>query len=170
MLPVPIPEQEETIAPAVEQGASGDAATNLAHEEPCTSSTMSVIDTAQGIVSPVEQRLSDNAIGNLAHMGPCIYPPTADGKACSKCQWVQLQQQELAEHYPRVHDTGNFSTTTDDAVEQTKVERHEHGDGTIAAAYKAPRNSCTSRSKNSRKRTKSRKSDVHYSGTVTMLC
>ena len=61
-------------------------------------------------------------------------------------------------------------TTTDDAVERTEVGRQEHGDGAIAAGYKAPRNSSTSRSKKSRKRTKSRKSDVPYSGEMaTML-
>ena len=70
-----------------------------------------------------------------------------------ECQWLQLRQQELAEHYTRVHDTGNLSTTTDDAVEPIPVEHNEYGDGTIAAASKAQRNSCTSRSKKSRKRT-----------------
>ena len=55
-----------------------------------------------------------------------------------ECQWLQLQQQELAKHYTRVHDTGNPSTTTDDAVEPTTVEHIEYGDVTIAAAYIFP--------------------------------
>ena len=88
---------------------------------------------------------------------------------------LALKIKLLQIHIAAVHSGGGGqvrtpgSTTTDDAVEQTQVERQEHGDGVIAAAYKDPRNSCTSRSKNSRKRNKSRKFDVHCSGMVTML-
>ena len=105
----------------------------------------------------VDKGVSGDDISNLAHMELCISSTTADGEACSyancgfvttvtgpsgvdleeKCQWVHLQRQELAEHYTRVHDTGNFSTTTDDAVEPTTGEHNEYGDGTIAAASKA---------------------------------
>ena len=139
----------------------------------------------------VDKGVSGDAISNLAHMEPCISSTTADGKACSyancgfvttvtvpsgveldeEYQWLQLQRQELTKHCTRVHNTGNLSTSTDDVAEQTTVGHHEHGDGTIVAAYKAPRNSCTSRSKKSRKRTKSRKYDDNYSGTIwDMLC
>ena len=66
-------------------------------------------------------------------------------------------------------DTGSFSTSTDDAVERTNVVRNERGDGTTTAAYKAPCNSSTSRSKKSKKRTKSRRSDVHSSGEIAVM-
>ena len=90
---------------------------------------------------------------------------------------LALKVQLLQIHIAAVHNSEGGqvctpgSTTTDDAIEQTKVERQEHGDGTIAAAYKAPRNSSPSRSKKSRKRTKSRKPAVSSSGEMaTMLC
>ena len=73
---------------------------------------------------------------------------------------LALKIQLLQIHTAAVHnggggDTGNFSTTKDDAIEQTKVDR----------------NSSTSLSKKSKKRTKSRKSDVYSSGELaTMLC
>ena len=84
---------------------------------------------------------------------------------------LALKIKLLQIHMAAVHDTGTLSNTTDDAVEQIEVERHEHGDGTVTAAYKAPRGSCTSRSKKSRKRTKSKKPAVSSSGEIaTMLC
>ena len=70
-------------------------------------------------------------------------------------------------HMLAAHNTGTLSITTDDAVEQVEVERHEHGDGTVTA----PRDSCSSRSKKSRKRTKSQKPAVSSTGEIaTMLC
>ena len=73
---------------------------------PARDATMSALDTTWEIVLPVplttqeetfalavDKRLPGDAISNFAHLGPCIYPPTADGKACSKCQWVQSQRQ-----------------------------------------------------------------------------
>ena len=126
VLPVPIPGQEETIDPAVEQGASGDAATNLAHMGPC-----------------------------ICFTSGCGYTTTTqvpdDTEIAIKLQLLQI-------HIAAVHNGGGGQVRTPGS-----------SDGTIAAAYKDPRNSCTSRSKNSRKRNKSRKSDVHCSGTVTML-
>ena len=147
VLPVPIPEGEETFAPAVEQGASGDAATHLAHEEPCTSSTMSVIDTAHSTNGMAE--------GLLCPTTGCGYTTTThvpdDTDLAAKIQLLQV-------HIAAVHNGGGGQVRTPGS-----------SDGTIAAAYKDPRNSCTSRSKNSRKRNKSRKFDVHCSGMVTML-
>ena len=72
-------------------------------------------------------------------------------------------------HHGGGGDTGSFSTSTDDAVELTNVERNEPGDGTTTTAQKAPCNSSTSRSKKSKKRTKSRRSDVHSSGEIAVM-
>ena len=101
----------------------------------------------------------------------CGYTTTTqvpdDTDLAAKIQLLQIHT--AAVHNGGGGDTGNFSTTKDDAVEQAKVERNEHGDGTITAAYKAPCNSSTSRSKNSKKRTKSRRSDVHSSGEIATM-
>ena len=66
-------------------------------------------------------------------------------------------------------DTGSFSTSTDDAVELTNVERTEQGDSTTTADHIEPCNSSTSRSKKSKKRTKSRRTDVHSSGELATM-
>ena len=49
------------------------------------------------------------------------------------------------------------------------VAAHGTGDGTTTTAQKAPCNSSTSRSKKSKKRTKSRRSDVHSSGEIAVM-
>ena len=113
-------------------------------------------------------------------VGPCICPTAGCGFTTTfqvpDDTALAMKIKLLQIHTAAVHnggggDTGNFSTTKDDAIEQTKVDRNVHGDSTITATYKAPRNSSTSRSKKSKKRTKFRKSDVYSSGEMaTMLC
>ena len=126
MLPVPITTQGETFALVVGEGVSGDAVSNLAHMEPCLSST--------------------TAVGKVCSYADCGFVTTvtvpSGVELDEEYQWLKLQRQELAKHCTRVQETGNFSTTTDDAVEQTTVGLHEYGGGTIAAGYKAPRNLC----------------------------
>ena len=111
------------------------------------------------------------AEGLLCSDTGCGYTTTTqvpdDTDLALKIKLLQIHQAVV--HNGGGGDTGNFSTTTDDAVEQTKVERNVHGDGTITAAYKAPCNSSTSRSKKSKKRTKSRRTDVHSSGELATM-
>ena len=84
-------------------------------------------------------------------------------------QLLQLQLQELQIHTQAAHGTGTLSANTDDAVELTNVENAEQGDSATTADHIEPCNSSTSRSKKSKKRTKSRRTDVHSSGELAIM-
>ena len=137
---IPIPEQEEPIATAVEQ------------RDDCVSTTK---------LAPKGRLSLSHQEGLLCPATGCGYTTTTqvpDDTELAMKVWLLQIHSDSAHNGGggQAHETGNFSTTSDDAVEQIEIEHHEHGDGAIAATYKAKRNSSTSRSKKSKKRTKSR--------------
>ena len=122
----------------------GDTANNLAYKETCNSSTM-----------------SDGKACSFANCGFITTVTVPYGvELDEECQCLQLQQQELAKHSTRVHNTGKHSTTTDVAVDPTTVAHTEYDDAAATIAYKEPCHSPTCRSNKYRKRHKSRRSDA----------
>ena len=147
---IPIPEQEEPIATAVEQ------------RENCVSTTK---------LAPKGRLSLRHQEGLPCPTTGCGYTTTTqvpDDTALGMKVWL------LQDHIDAVHsggdgDTGSFSTSTVDAVGLTNVERTEHGDSTTTADHIELCNSSTSRSKKSQKRTKSRRTDVHSSGELATM-
>ena len=95
VFPVPITTQGEGFALVVGEGVSGDTVSNLAHMEPCISST-----TADGKAC---------SYANCGFVTTVTVP--SGGELDEEYQWLQLQRQELTKHCTRVHNTDNSWTS-----------------------------------------------------------